>query len=76
MKNKNPMVRYSRYPHDSALILAPEVELKGGAGLYRFRTYGEDGKIFVERSAIYDGDCEIAWHSRDREQDMIEWWNN
>ncbi len=74
MKNKNPMVRHSRYAGDSELILVPEIELRGGAGLYRFTTYDINGA--EEWSAIYDGDYEMMWHVRDKEQGMIDCWNS
>lgn len=73
--NNNPMIRRSRYAGDSNLELVPEIKLRGGAGLYRFKTYGKDG-TYEERSAIYDGDYEMMWHTREKEQGMIESWNS
>lgn len=51
--------------------LVADVGLKDGAVLHRFKNPAGD-----KCSAVYIGNNEIIWHYREREQDMVEYWND
>lgn len=58
--------------NDTKHMIIDNVQLKKDAKLHRFTNGGND-----ECSAIYlPNGIEAAWHYRDREADMIDWWNN
>nr|DAH43834.1 MAG TPA: hypothetical protein [Caudoviricetes sp.] len=59
----------TKYARESAHVLVPEIELREGAGLYRFTNCNG-----AERSAIWLGDTEMCWHYREKEQELIDYW--
>lgn len=59
----------TKYARESAHVLVPEIELREGAGLYRFTNCNG-----VECSAIWLGDTEMCWHYREKEQELIDYW--
>lgn len=58
------------YARESTHELVPDVQLRDGAGLYRFTNCNG-----AECSSIWQGDEEVCWHYRDKEQDIIDFWN-
>lgn len=57
------------YARESVHVLVPEIKLHDGAGLYRFTNCNG-----AECSAIWLGDTEMCWHYREKEKEMIDYW--